>query len=249
MTITEYGNSVPYTGKLDDLSEQPVKEIVQKVLKNDAKKAFDIGAWEQFNARARCASRPPPATRPTRGADHERHLHHDQQRGHGQGPREGDRRHDEGAEHPAPHRRRLRVPEPPDHVPPVQERPRGRPPVHGPRLPDDPERRNRPLREHPVRRADEHPQGWRGGLADLRPEHGHQRPWNNAKSSWAFFMGDDTVAEGIAVPEEMRGKIPSDFGRDKGIAWYYVGGFGLVHTRDDASGSRNARIVKWDSGQ
>lgn len=48
MTITEYGNSVPYTGKLDDLSIQPVKEIIGKVLKNDAKKAFDIAAEAQF---------------------------------------------------------------------------------------------------------------------------------------------------------------------------------------------------------
>ena len=36
MSITEYGNSVDYTGKLDDLSEHPVKEVINKVLKNDA---------------------------------------------------------------------------------------------------------------------------------------------------------------------------------------------------------------------
>ena len=29
----------------------------------------------------------------------------------------------------------------------------------------------------------------------------------------------DTVAEAIAVPEEIRGKIPSDYGRSKGVAW------------------------------
>jgi hypothetical protein len=50
MTITEYGNSVPYTEKLDDLSLHPVKEVIAKVLKNDAKKAFDIAAYNQFNA-------------------------------------------------------------------------------------------------------------------------------------------------------------------------------------------------------
>lgn len=50
LTITEFGNSVPYTGKLDDLSEHPVREIVSKVLKNDAKKAFDIAAHAQFDA-------------------------------------------------------------------------------------------------------------------------------------------------------------------------------------------------------
>ena len=66
--------------------------------------------------------------------------------------------------------------------------------------------------------------------------------FTNGLSNWAFFFGDDTVAEAIAVPEEMRGKIPTDFGRSKGIAWYYLGGFGLVHP--EAAG---ARIVKWDS--
>jgi hypothetical protein len=44
------------------------------------------------------------------------------------------------------------------------------------------------------------------------------------------------------VPEEMRGKIPGDYGRDRGIAWYYLGGYGLVHTA-----AAQARIVKWDS--
>lgn len=28
LTITEAGNSVPFTGKLDDLSEHPVKEVI-----------------------------------------------------------------------------------------------------------------------------------------------------------------------------------------------------------------------------
>jgi len=66
--------------------------------------------------------------------------------------------------------------------------------------------------------------------------------WTNGQSDWIFFFGNDTVAEGIAVPEEMRGKIPTDFGRSKGIAWYYLGGYGIVHTV-----AINTRIVKWDS--
>ena len=34
----------------DDLSLHPVKEVIAKVRKNDAKKAFDIAAYNQFNA-------------------------------------------------------------------------------------------------------------------------------------------------------------------------------------------------------
>ena len=55
------------------------------------------------------------------------------------------------------------------------------------------------------------------------------------------------MAEGIAITEEMRGAIPTDFGRARGIAWYYVGGFGIVHPVVSGNNSRNARIVKWDS--
>jgi hypothetical protein len=66
--------------------------------------------------------------------------------------------------------------------------------------------------------------------------------WTNSKSDAVFFFGADTVAEGIVIPEEIRGKIPSDYGRSKGVAWYYLGNFGLCHT--DAA---NARILKWDS--
>lgn len=84
-----------------------------------------------------------------------------------------------------------------------------------------------------------------GGAADstaFDPWSTTPDPWNNAKSSWAFFMGGDTVTEAICVPEEIRAKIPGDYGRSRGIAWYYLGGFGLVHP--DAL---NARVVMWDS--
>ncbi len=49
LTITEVGNSVPYSGKLDNLSKFPVEDIIKKALKNDAVKQFDRMAWAQFN--------------------------------------------------------------------------------------------------------------------------------------------------------------------------------------------------------
>ena len=39
----------PFTQKLDNLSQHPVTEIINKVLKYDAAKAFDIAAHAQFN--------------------------------------------------------------------------------------------------------------------------------------------------------------------------------------------------------
>ncbi len=41
----------------------------------------------------------------------------------------------------------------------------------------------------------------------------------------AIFFGADAVREGIVIPEEIRIDLPKDFGRDQGIAWYYMGGF------------------------
>lgn len=66
--------------------------------------------------------------------------------------------------------------------------------------------------------------------------------WNNALSSWCAFFGADNVIEAPAVPEEIRAKLPGDFGRDNGVAYYYLGQAGLCHT--DAT---NARVVLWDS--
>ncbi len=66
--------------------------------------------------------------------------------------------------------------------------------------------------------------------------------WTNTLSNWAYFFGEDTVAEALVVPEEIRGQIPGDFGRAKGIAWYYLGGFALVQTA-----AQQGRILKWDT--
>ena len=41
----------------------------------------------------------------------------------------------------------------------------------------------------------------------------------------ALFFGADVIAEGVAIPEEVRVKIPVKYGRDKGIAWYAMLGF------------------------
>ena len=68
--------------------------------------------------------------------------------------------------------------------------------------------------------------------------------WTNGLSDEAFFFGADTVAEAIVEPEQIRGKIPTDYGRSRGIAWYYLGGFGITHNATD--GTQN-RILKWSS--
>lgn len=226
MTITEYGNSVPYSGKLDDLSEQPVKEIINKVLKNDAKKAFDSAAAAQFNLT-------PLRVVPTAGTATDSVVL--------------------TTNGTATLTNNVALGK--NHVKAIV---------------DLMKERNITPYQADDYFSIAHPSTFRTLKNELESVHqyvdtGFQMIMNgeigryegvrfieqtniakagftNAKSNWAYFFGDDTVAEAIAVPEEMRGKIPSDYGRSKGIAWYYLGGFGLVHP--EAAGGR---VVKWDS--
>jgi N4-gp56 family major capsid protein len=223
MTITEYGNSVPYTGKLDDLSLHPVKEVIRKVLQNDAKKAFDSAAHAQFNLTPlRVVGTSTTAlvltTNGTATATNNSAL--------------------------------LKA--------------------HVKIIVDTMKERNIPPYINDDYVSVAHPSTFRDLKNELESVHQYvetgfqmilngeigryegvrfveqtniaKTSWSNAKSTWAYFFGQDTVAEGVAVPEEMRGKIPTDYGRGRGIAWYYLGGFGLVQTV-----AAQARIVKWDS--
>lgn len=56
----------------------------------------------------------------------------------------------------------------------------------------------------------------------------------------ACFFGADAVREGIAIPEEIRVGIPTDFGRDQAIAWYALLGFQQVW---DFSTDGQTRII------
>lgn len=247
MQITEYGNSVPYTGKLDDLSEQPVKEVINKVLKNDAKKVFDIAAHAQFRATPlrvvpTLGTATDTVTLTTNGtatatnnvALGKAHVKAivDLMKERNIPPAMGDDYI--SISHPStfrPFKNELET---------VKQ------------YTDDGFQLilNGEIGRYENTRFVEQTNIPKGGAADsltFNPTTDTPDPWNNGKSSWAFFFGQDTVAEGVAVPEEMRGKIPTDFGRNRGIAWYYIGGFGIVHPLNAANNSMNSRIVMWDS--
>lgn len=247
MTITEYGNSVPFTGKLNDLSEQPVKEIINKVLKHDAKKAFDVAAFHQFNATPlRVVATAGTATdsivlttngtatetnNVVMGKGHVKAIV-DMMKERNIPPRIADDYVALG--HPTTFRGVKN-----DLESVHQYTPQGFSMIL-----------NGEIGRYENTRFVEQTNIPKGGAADsaiFNPSTDTSDAWNNGKSSWAFWMGDDTVAEGIVTPEEMRGKIPTDYGRDQGIAWYYIGGFGLVHPLNAADNSRNARVVKWES--
>lgn len=235
LTITEAGNSVPYSGKLDNLSKFPVMELVQKVLKNDAVKTFDRLSWTQFNQtllRAIASSGTDTAAIQlfTNGTVTGTNT----------------------IAYNNAHAKSI--------VDTMKER---NIPAY---IADDYYALAWPstLRTFKNNLETIHQYSDTGFKLIMNGEIGRYEnvryveqtnivkgistdgisgtAWTTGKSDWIFFFGNDTVAEGIAVPEEMRGKIPTDYGRSKGVAWYYLGGFGIVHTL-----AANVRILKWDS--
>jgi len=51
---------------------------------------------------------------------------------------------------------------------------------------------------------------------------------NGSVRGQALLFGADSVYEAVSIPEEIRVKIPQDFGRDLGLAWYSLLGFKIV---------------------
>lgn len=241
LTVTEAGNSVPYSGKLDNLSKFPVMELIQKVLKNDAVKTFDRLAWAQFNQTLLRVI-------PTGGTDTAALTL----------TTNGTVTGTNNIAYNNAHAKALTDLMKERNIPaylgddyytlawPTTLRTfkNNLETIHqysdtGFKL-----IMNGEIGRYENNRYVEQTNIAKGvgttGIANTAG--GDMAPWVNAKSDWMFTFGNDTVAEAVAVPEEMRGKIPSDYGRSKGVAWYYLGGFGIVHTL-----AANARIVKWDS--
>lgn len=242
LTITEYGNSVPYSGKLTALAKHDVLRIIHKGLKNDARKAFDIAAFEQFNATLLHAV-PTGGTSTTSvtltengttvtsnnvamGTGHVKAIV-DTMRERNIPGFAGD---DYAAiSHPTtfrPFKNELETLH--------QYTDQGLQKIY-----------NGEIGRYEGCRFVEQNYIPKGGAEDsttFDPYTATADAWNNAKSSWAFFFGGDTVNEAIVVPEEVRAKLPGDYGRSGGIAWYSLTGFGIFHNV-----AAQSRIVKWSS--
>ncbi|RKX22007.1 MAG: hypothetical protein DRP45_11775 [Candidatus Zixiibacteriota bacterium] len=232
VVMTEFGNSVPYSGKYDDLSEHPVKEIIQKTLKNDAAKTLDRAAHAQFDATLLRMTSTGESTAaltdtgtPGGTATHELSL---------------------------------------DHVKIIADTLQER------NIPTyDSEHYiaiMRPTTLRPVLDLLEgiHQYTDAGWIRIMNGEKGRYEgirfvtQTNIPSENWsivgqpnadaAYFFGADTVTEAIACPLELRGKIPDDYGRGKGIAWYAIEQFGITHADDTSAETKaQARVIKWDS--
>jgi N4-gp56 family major capsid protein len=242
LTVYEAGNSVPYTGKLEALGKHDVTKIIDKTLRDDARKYFDIEAYLQFNS-AKLRVAPTGGTSTTAVTL----------------TTAGTTATTNNVELRTGHTKAI--------VDIMKER--NIPPYAGGDYivishPTTYRTYKNDLelvkaytdtglghifdgeigRYEGCRHVEQTfiPKGGANDSTLFDPYAQVADGWDNAKSSWAFYMGGDTVTEAVCIPEEIRAKIPGDYGRSKGIAWYYLGGFGLVH--DDAA---NGKVVKWDS--
>lgn len=60
----------------------------------------------------------------------------------------------------------------------------------------------------------------------------------------AVFFGADAVAMAVAEDPHLRAKVPTDYGRSKGVAWYGILAFGLIW---DTANDGEARVVHFTS--
>ena len=68
------------------------------------------------------------------------------------------------------------------------------------------------------------------------------KSWTGTYSLDAYLFGSPTVREAVVVPEEIRLKVVTDYGRSHGLAWYALLGFAI-----EWSDEGNAGVIKWDS--
>jgi N4-gp56 family major capsid protein len=242
LTVVELGNSVPYTGKLQALAKHDVLRIIHKGLKNDARKAFDIEAWTQFDA---CDLRVAPtggtsttSVTLTTGATTATTNNVAMGTGHVKATVDLMRERDIPGYvdddyvcigHPTTFRGFKNELET----------------IHQYTDLGMAKIFNGESGRYEGTRFVEQNFIPKGGAIDSTTHDPYTKTadaWDNGASSWSFFMGGDTVNEAIVIPEEIRAKLPGDFGRSGGIAWYYLGGFGIFHHT-----SAQSRIVKWDS--
>jgi len=249
LTVTEFGNSVPYTGKLNDLSLHPVTEIINRTLKHDAVKSFDFYSDAEFR-------KTPLRVGPTGGtASDSIEL-----------SETGTAVSTNSAALSKEHVKAIVDTAKMRNMPPYQmddyfalshpttwrpfkneleeihkHTPQGLGFILNGEIGRYESVRFIEQTHIPVGGAADSPT-WAAGVDPIDKV---ADPWDNGLSSWAYFFGEDTVAECIVIPEEIRAKITTDYGRSRGIAYYALLGYGLTHTL--AMGAKQARILLWDS--
>ncbi len=243
LSIREYGNSIPYTSLVTSLSKVELMEIVDKALKDDAARCMDAEAWLQFNAT-------PLTVAPASGGSSTTAVTVETT---------GTCTVTNGVAMRSGHIKAISDAMKERNIPAFRDDNYGcvgHPSTFRP-FKNDLEGINQYTSEgygkimrgeigryESVRFCEQNniPKGGAEDSTTFDAVNGVADEWNGGFSSWAFFFGQDTVIEAQTIPVEIRAKIPSDYGRSHGMAWYGLGGFGIAHPDE-----LNARIMKWES--
>jgi len=235
LTITEYGNSIPFTFKIGELSQFDLEEIIDKGLKDDMVKVLDSAVHAQFNAcklryvgtatAGNALTTDGTSTATNTSVLNEYHI------------------------------RKMKLELEKRHVPTFD----GESYVFAGSL-EAIESLNGAMvsinqyQQQGYEKIYNGEQGMIHGVRlvkdnnatrltyDLTNRTTTAKAWTGSYSLEGFMFGKDTVQEGLACPEQIRAKEVTDYGRSHGLAWYFLGGWQL--TWDDEP---NAKIIKWDS--
>ena len=231
ITIQERGMSVPYSGKLESLSEHDIKRIIFQVLRNDANKAMDNAASAQFdNALLRYVATGATAY----------NLDDD-----------GSATGNNNSKLVIAHIKQIADLMQERNIPTFDGENYmaiGRPSTFRP-FRDELEQSFMYTKEGYGRVINGEVGRYEGIRFVTQTNKAAETNWTtNGLSDAAYFFGADTVTEAIACPEELRAKVADDYGRSKGIAWYALNGFGITHADTTSTETKaQARILKWDS--
>lgn len=238
MRVNERGRMVKYTGKLENLSKHSLKDIIDTVLSNDAKKALDVSAYKEFK-------KAPLRVAPTGGNSTSSVVL----------STTGSTAITNNVALGIGHVKAIRDIMSTRNIPPHRGTDFGcvsTAPVLRP-FKNDLESIRKYTPEGYARVVNGEIGRYENTIfyeqTNITPDtYPTLNPaWANNASGEAIFFGGDTVAQAVVIAEEMRAKIPTDMGRSKGIGWYSLLGFGITHPRNDDDGSHDARIIVWDS--
>lgn len=228
--LAEYGNSIGYSGLYDELSEHPIRTIIQKTLKNDAAVTLDGIAAAQFDATPLAVN----STSATQFTVTETGLYN------AASTNALTNSHIKGIVDYMSEVRKIPVYDGDNYVCVTTAR------------------QLRPFLDTLETIHSYTSEGWNrvmdgeaGRYENMRFVRQSNIPvltgqtGNTALGTGAYFFGADTVTEVFAEPLQLRGKIPDDYGRSQGVAWYYVGAFGITHGNVANAVNKQARIIKW----
>lgn len=213
MTVTEYANSIPYTGKLEALSEFDPNNIIQRGLRDDQAKVLDAAAGAQFQATDIIMTPTGTTASPTRTTVYTGTC------------ATVIARNVMVCDLKAARRILQKMLVPPydgeNYIAILSVEAMGG-------VEDDDEFVEAAKYGDPERLF----AGEVGRIAGVRCILETNVLSNTLGAAAGFgegvIFGRDVVQEGVVIPEEIRAKIPTDYGRDKGVAWYYLGGFDRI---------------------